>query len=507
MKRDESDLQGPFLFITGKLAEPALRELLKQLSEELHFRYEVLVLPISVAALMSVSWIGRKLQIPASSADFQKVILPGWTQGNVAKLESQFQIPFERGPKDLFDLPQHFGQEKTRVHDWNHYDIEILAEINHAPRLSMRKLIEQAAHYRDHGADIIDLGCIPGEIWKEIGQATRELRNEGFRISVDSFHQSEVERAVEAGAELVLSCNSSNIHWAKDIETSWVVIPDDPAHNPHWLEEFEAIFEELNHEGRKIILDPILEPIGFGFAQSLARYYSVRERWPQTEMMMGIGNLTELTEVDSAGINMLLACFCQELNIHQVLTTEVINWARSSVAELDFARRMVSYSLSNKVLPKHLDSRLVMLRDSQKNSMGAHNLLQLADSIRDRNYRIFVEAGEIHMMNHRGYWKARDAYILFEEILKSDADLDATHAFYLGYELAKAVTALTLDKQYRQDQALCWGMLTVPEESAHECCKRKAKENSDSLSSSGNVDRDKTDGLQVEDKSEKEHKA
>ena len=42
-------------------------------------------------------------------------------------------------------------------------------------------------------------------------------------------------------------------------------------------------------------------------------------------------------------------------------------------------------------------------------------------------------------------------------------DVDPGHAFYLGYEMAKAGTALTLGKDYRQDQALDWGHLTEPE--------------------------------------------
>ena len=41
--------------------------------------------------------------------------------------------------------------------------------------------------------------------------------------------------------------------------------------------------------------------------------------------------------------------------------------------------------------------------------------------------------------------------------------MDANHAFYLGYEMAKAMTALTLEKDYRQDQSLDWGYLTEPE--------------------------------------------
>ena len=79
--------------------------------------------------------------------------------------------------------------------------------------------------------------------------------------------------------------------------------------------------------------------------------------------MMGVGNLTELTDVDSAGVNTLLVGFCQELAIRSVLTTAVINWARSSVREIDLARRLVYHAVTRQTLPKHLEPRLVMLRD------------------------------------------------------------------------------------------------------------------------------------------------
>ena len=51
----------------------------------------------------------------------------------------------------------------------------------------------------------------------------------------------------------------------------------------------------------KFRIDPILEPIGFGFAASLGRYLEVRRRYPDAAMIMGTGNLTELTDVDSRG--------------------------------------------------------------------------------------------------------------------------------------------------------------------------------------------------------------
>ena len=40
---------------------------------------------------------------------------------------------------------------------------------------------------------------------------------------------------------------------------------------------------------------------------------------------------------------------------------------------------------------------------------------------------------------------------------------EPAHAFYLGYEMMKAKTALTLSKNYRQDRAMDWGFLTEPE--------------------------------------------
>ena len=59
-----------------------------------------------------------------------------------------------------------------------------------------------------------------------------------------------------------------------------------------------------------------------------------------------------------------------------------------------------------------------------------------------------------------------DPFLLFDQMRERE-DIDASHAFYLGYELAKAMTALTLGKNYVQDQALRWGFLTVPEQSHH----------------------------------------
>src|SRR5439155_21992292 len=62
------------LFVTGKLAEPALRRTLAELSAACSFDYSIAVLPITVAALATTPWIARHLQVPAAT---KQVILPG----------------------------------------------------------------------------------------------------------------------------------------------------------------------------------------------------------------------------------------------------------------------------------------------------------------------------------------------------------------------------------------------------------------------------------------------
>lgn len=447
------------LFVTGRLAESSLRSVVTPLGERFGFDPQIAVLGISVAALMHVDWVARKLQ-PFEGVT--KVILPGWCQGDLAPLQRTWNLPVERGPKDLFDLPESFGAAKRPAVDLSQYDIEILAEINHAPRLSLDELLRQADAYRQSGADVIDVGCIPGECWSAIGTAVRSLRGEGHRVSVDSFDRTEVTAAVEAGAELVLSVNHTNRDWAAEVPAEWVIIPDELNH----LDSMHDTANRLRLADRKTRLDPILEPIGFGFAASLERYFTVRRDHPEAALMMGIGNLTELSDVDSAGLNFLLAALCQELRVGSVLTTQVIPWCRSAVKEFDLARRIVRHSLHHRVLPKHVSAELLLLRDPKQRELGDAALTELAGRLTDPNFRIFAERGEVHIMNRDGYWHGDDPYEVFDRVLTQAGPFSAEHAFYLGYELSKARTALALGKNYVQDETLRWGFLTVPEESA-----------------------------------------
>jgi dihydropteroate synthase-like protein len=443
-------------FVTGRLAEQALRTVLADLSPNCDFDFTVDVLPITVAALMTPQWIARHVQ-PAATAT--QVMIPGYCSGDLTAVEQVTHLPVVRGPRDLRQLPMFLGKREMAP-DLGVYDIEILAEVNHAPRLSLSQLLEEAQRLAKDGADVIDIGCDPGDVWTGVADAVRAIRDLGLRVSIDSFNVQEIELAARAGAELVLSVNSSNRHAARDWGVEVVVIPDDV----RTLQGLDESIEQLASAGVRFRVDPVLEPIGCGLAASLGRYLEVRRKYPDLEMLMGIGNLTELSEADSAPINLLLLGICQELAIRSVLTTQVINWACTSVRECDLARRMVSYAVRHGVPPKHIAPEYVLLRDEKILEHGSDELEQLSRQIRDHNYRVFAEAGLLHLISANLHLSDGDPFLLFEKLLgTAPRNLDASHAFYLGYELCKALTALTLSKRYEQDESLDWGFLTKPE--------------------------------------------
>ena len=448
-------------FVTGRLAEHSLRHTVEPLAAEAGFSYSIDVLPITVAALMTPEWIAKRIKLSPGTT---RVLVPGYCSGDLQPIEVAASVPVERGPRDLRELPTFFGREPTPA-NYGAYDIEIIAEINHCPRLPLADILKTARQLAADGADLIDVGCDPEGPWTSVADVVRALRDAGHRVSIDSLDPREIEPAVKAGAELVLSVNSSNREAARDWGCEVVVVPDDPRS----LTGLDETIDDLAAHGVQLRIDPVLEPIGFGFARSLGRYLSVRERYPDAEIMMGIGNLTELTDADSAALNTVLLGFCEELGIRSVLTTQVINWARTSVQECDLARRLVYHSVRHRVLPKHLEPRLVMLRDPVVIESSQSDMEQLAREIKDANYRVFAADGEVHVVSRGLHLHGADTFEVFERLRQSGDDgglpknLDAAHAFYLGYELCKAATALTLDKQYQQDEPLDWGFLTRDE--------------------------------------------
>ena len=139
------------LFLTGKLAEKQLRQILENI-EPVEFTYTVHQIGVSVAALMTADMIQRRLK-DHFGAD--RVIVPGRCRGDLDKLSSEFGLPFERGPKELKDLPAYFGRPAVPF-DLNRYDLKIFAEITDAPNMAVETIVQQAHELHNDGADIIE---------------------------------------------------------------------------------------------------------------------------------------------------------------------------------------------------------------------------------------------------------------------------------------------------------------------------------------------------------------
>jgi len=441
------------LFVTGRLAEPALRRVLDGMGAP--FACEVAALRITVAALMTTEWIARHLTVPDGT---DLVLIPGLCEGDPAVVAERAGVPVEKGPKDLREIPRHFGRAAEAA-DYGAWDIEIVAEINNAPRMSREAIRTEAARYRAAGADLVDIGCTPGLAFPALGDVVGELGRDGLRVAVDTFDPGEIRRAVEAGAELVLSVNAGNVEVAPDLAGSGarvVVVPESGG----GLDTLEPALERLGQVGVPCLIDPVLEPIGMGFMASLERYAAARRRWPRAEMLMGIGNLTELTAADSTGVNAVLVAVCQELGIRSVLTTEVIPWAHGAVREVDVARRLMHYAVTGRTIPKGVDDRLVTVKDPEVLEYSEEELRALQASITDPNFRIFANRHGITVLNAERFVHGTDIQDIFARL----EVVDPAHAFYLGKELAKASLAVTLGKTYRQEGALSWGYLTPPDE-------------------------------------------
>ena len=441
------------LFVTGKLAEPALRRTLGEMAPP--FAYDVAVMRITVAALMTTPWIARFLEVPP---DTDLVLIPGLCEGDPAAIAAKARTRVEKGPKDLREIPDYFGHQATPPPS-GAYDIEIVAEVNNAPRLPREAVRQAAQYYRASGADVIDIGCTPGREFPGLADTVRELVDAGMRVSVDSLDAGEIRTAVVAGAELVLSVNRSNLDVARDFAgtpTRVVVIPD----FGEGLETLEPSIAALESWGVSYLIDPVIEPIGFGFFASLERFAEVRRRYPAAQLFMGIGNITELTAADTTGVNALLIAICEELGVRAVLTTEVIPWARGVVREVDIARRLMHHAVTRQTLPKGVDDRLVTLKDPTVRGYPEAELRELQARVTDPNYRIFADRDVITVFNDEIFVRGTDIHEIFAQLGVEEA----THAFYLGRELMKARLALTLGKNYRQEGALEWGYLTPPDD-------------------------------------------
>jgi len=520
------------LLITGLMA----KETVERYAKESSLETTVLPLPISIAAFLTPAFVAEKLK-EKDLGEYNLILLPGAVRGDVSPVEAATRVPTFKGPLYAADIPsvlKHLGevelsktipasellQERLRKdalreletaeRDWRMLmeegggffigkgtrrvavgrllPMRVVAEIVDAPRLKDKEIARRAAYYKKSGADIIDLGMTVGkpqpEEVKRIVEAVRSTVE--MPVSIDTLDPSEIKAAAKEDIELVLSLDRGNLEEAAPFlrETPVVVIPTDTRRGefPSEARERVDVLEETIERAKqlsveKIIADLVLEPaVNPGILEALAAYRLFAQRKPKVPMLFGVGNVTELMDVDSVGVNGLLAAIASELGASLLFTPEHSDKAKGSVRELVTASKMMFLSAKRKSVPKDLGVNLLILKDKRFREEDY-------DKGIERNVEV-QEPGEAEgfQEDERGWFKVlldrdegRIVLLHFpkREALKPDLVLKGMkltplylaaveqglvsrldHAAYLGRELAKAEVALSTGKAYVQDAPL-----------------------------------------------------
>ncbi len=454
------------LFLTGKLAEKSLHQVIHEVQANPNipkFKYRVEQMGVSVAALMTPALIARRLK---TIGDANKMILPGLCQGDLSPLQVQFGIPVERGPEDLKDLPQYFGQQGIAP-DLSQHQVNIFAEIVDAPDLTLEAILAKAYHFQAQGADVIDIGCLPGKPFVHLSDTVKMLKAAGFQVSVDSMNSEDLLLAGQSGADYLLSLSEKTLWIADEVNSTPILIPAKPANMASLYRAIECCLKK----NRPFIADPILDPIHFGFTDSIIRYRRLRKKYASIPIMMGVGNLTELTDADTTGINAVLFGIISELNINAVLATSVSTHATNAIAEADMARKMMFRAKQDNRLPRGYTGALLSLHDRKPFPYSSDEIQALASQIKDPSFRIMASEAGVHIYNRDGVNVGNDPFALYPTL---GVENDASHAFYLGVELARAQTPWQLKKRYVQDEQLNWGVNSQPREQQIKISHREA---------------------------------
>ncbi|MBD3213140.1 MAG: dihydropteroate synthase-like protein [Candidatus Lokiarchaeota archaeon] len=520
------------LILTGKQSYSILRGIAESI--KIH-NIEVYKLQVSISAFITPKMTEDTLN-SLELTKYDLILLPGFIQWDLSKIENKYNLPIRKGPEFASDLPMilnNLGEielsnkiaanklfELSGEKKYSELVVEridkakenishntfflnkqisdiiigpslpppIIAEIVNCTKKSDNSILRKAQHYINSGADIIDIGCLanksePSRV-KEIIKILR--KNFDVLISIDSMDTREIFSALEEGIDMILSIDIGNYRELLDLPKDIPIVilptnidegyfPKDPESRVENLFELTA---KLQKNGfTKLIADPLLEtPISPGILNSLQAYYLYNLKSSQNEhnhlklpMFFGISNVVELMDIDSIGINGLLAAIAIELDMGILFTVEHSTKMMNGVRELKEAVKLNYLSKSNNTPP--INQGIQYFKAKGKTSQDIPDIV-------DKNILKVEEIIESYIQDEKGYFKIyvnhyhRQIRVLFysndnihkktiigieaEAISKKIIELNLTndihHINYLGRELKKAEICLDSGKPYIQDE-------------------------------------------------------
>lgn len=510
------------LILTGKLASVSVEKASSQSQHQVH----TLTVDIPIAAFLTPSRIIQELHKLDQDylESFEIIITPGLIRKDVSSVENETGIPTYKGPKDVADLSvvlemieklelsheipadkliedelrkralkfiDNFEKDENNVNKLlkkpenilvknlpvgEDFPMRVLAEIANAPLLTENELLKRARYYLDKGADMIDIGMIAGESLEDkIPSMVHILKDNlgDVPISIDSLNPVEIKTAITSGVDLVLSLDHGNLYEVlpliKDYKVPAVILPTDFSRNwtPQTVEERINSLENLmmKIKGVDIIADLVLDPINsYSVVDSIIACHEFKAR-NKIPLFLGVGNVTELLDTDSVGVNALLSGISMELGASVLFTVEESGKTRGSVHELAVSSKMMFLAKSRKSIPKDLGINLIVLKDKRKGELiqeeiEAPIITGEADYYFKQDpsgsFKIMVKDGIINAVHYKKMKphiiiQGKSSKPVYDTIIKEGLISRIEHATYLGAELQKAEIAAKLGKNYIQD--------------------------------------------------------
>ena len=288
-------------------------------------------------------------------------------------------------------------------------------------------------------------------------QTARKATN--LPLSIDTIRPELILAGLEAGADLLLSLNGSNLPLVGEaVARAGVPAVIIPGPGSIRLEENLLRAQEM---GISIIADPVLDPPLQGLAVSLQRYLLFRQDHPDIPLFFGAGNVTELMDADTVGVNALLAALGAETGASILFTPEYSGKAAGSVHELALASRMMLLARERHAPPKDLGLDLLILKEKRRLPEEAmpETFMEAKEGHKyepddSGSFRIFLSRGLIMAQNGSITVAGRNARDILNTLIEKGLVSRLDHAGYLGRELERAEIALRLKRSYVQDEPL-----------------------------------------------------
>ena len=427
------------------------------------------------------------LRILITKGDYDCVIISGMCTASFDHVERETGVPVYRGPRHAADLAlilplldtitlsrtvpadeflavKKAGDAMRRVEEMEQKAgadfiirgvkiggesrMKVLAEIMDAHRCeALREVVER---FFSTGADIVDLGFGFDATPQDVTRAFSLVADIDRPLAVDAQDPVLIRAALDR-ADLVLSLQEKNIPLIggeiADAGVAAVVVPGDSTLNKNIAMAKRAGIT-------CIIADPLLQPVGSGLVASLKNFKNIG--YP---LFFGAGNVVELLDADSIGVNALLAGMAKEVGASVIFSSEHSDKTQGSIREMRRAVDMMVLA-KDRPYPKDLGIDLLVLKEKRKRREPPveYETVIATKKMPDEiiydpkgNFRIGIEGDQIIAAINGKAVRGKRWQDVLNTILSQGNVTLLDHAGYLGRELYKAELAIRYGRSFEQD--------------------------------------------------------